>query len=785
MKTLKPYSILLLACLLFATSCGSKESIKSYNEGINIIPSPNSLVVISEERFTLDRNTSIGASEADSQTIADFFAAKINSSTGYSIEVTDGDDAPIELIIDKSISDNTQGYELSVNADKVRVVGASAEALFYGMQSFMQLLPAEIESSTLVRGVEWSAPSVEIVDAPRFEYRGIMFDVCRHFIPVESLKKQIDVLSLFKINYLHWHLTEDQAWRVEIKKYPRLTEVGAFRVDPDSDGTPYGGFYTQDEIREVVAYAAERFITILPEFELPGHELAAIAAYPHLSCKGEEISPRVVWGVEDIVMCPAKETTFEFIEDVIDELAPLFPGKYFHIGGDECPKTSWEQCPACQEFIRKNELQAKDGHTAEERLQSYVIHRAEEMLAKHGKLLIGWDEILEGGLSDGATVMSWRGEEGGVAAASMGREVIMAPQTEGMYLNFYQGDYMIEPVTIGGYVPLSNTYEYNPMPEKLRGTDKESLVIGVQSNVWSEYMYNQQLVEYQVYPRALALSEVGWSETKNKNLDDFYRRLNNGYVRLDAHDMNYYIAQPEQPHGSTNYVAFTTSTTLEFTSTIPVKIVYTLDGSEPSPNSEQYTAPLTFNETTTLKIRSLLPSGKMSATREISIVKEELRKAVERAGLKSGLKVKSTPGTYLNMAQLAKSTAKSESRIAQTLEDLVIRKTYECSMRDLDQEANVAEGYIDIKEDGVYHFWTNNNELWIAGEKIIDNDNEVKRYSRNGRSIALAKGLHPIKTVWLGNIIGGWPSNWDDGAITIRKENETTYRPIVGDELLH
>ncbi|MFR9514662.1 MAG: beta-N-acetylhexosaminidase, partial [Rikenellaceae bacterium] len=571
MKLLKVYSIALVI-LLFA-SCSTTDKVMSYNEGINIIPAPLSLTVTSEERFTLNPNISIGAHQVDAITIAEFFASKINRSTGFSINVVDGD-APIELVIDSSISDSAEGYTLSVTQDAVRIVGASPAAIFYAMQSFMQLMPAEIESPTKISGVEWSAPTVEIIDAPRFEYRGIMFDVCRHFVPVEFLKKQIDVLSLFKINHLHWHLTEDQGWRVEIKKYPRLTEIGAYRTEPD--GTTHGGFYTQEEVKEIVAYAAERFITVVPEFELPGHELAAIAAYPHLSCKGEQITPRVVWGVEDIVMCPSKASTFEFIEDVIDELAPLFPGKYFHVGGDECPKTSWENCAACQQFIQENNLQEEDGHSAEERLQCYVIHRAEEMLAKHDKQLIGWDEILEGGLSDGATVMSWRGEEGGIAAASMGREVIMAPQTEGMYLNFYQGDYMIEPVTIGGYVPMSNTYGYNPVPETLRGTDKEQLVIGVQSNLWSEYMYEPNLVEYQAYPRALALSEVGWTSTSIKDIDDFYRRLNNAYVRLDAHQINYYIAQPEQPYGSTNYVAFTDSVTLEFKSTMPVDMIYTL-----------------------------------------------------------------------------------------------------------------------------------------------------------------------------------------------------------------
>ncbi len=782
MKLFKICSLFVVALLL--VSCNKSVEVKSYNQGVNIIPMPLSMTQTQGVKFKLESDCTLGAKPGEATTIAKFFAAKINASTGYTIDVVDKA-ATIELVIDPAVSENAEGYTLSVTRSGAKVRGASAAALFYGMQTLMQLLPAEIESPTKVEGIEWSAPAVEIADAPRFEYRGIMFDVCRHFVSVEFLKKQIDVLALFKVNHLHWHLTEDQGWRVEIKKYPLLTEVGAYRTEPD--GTRYGGFYTQDEIREVVAYAAERYITIVPEFELPGHELAAIAAYPELSCKGEQISPRVVWGVEDVVMCPAKEFTFEFIEDIIDELAPLFPGKYFHVGGDECPKRSWEQCPACQQFIVDNDLQARDGHSAEERLQSYVIHRAEEMLKKHGKLLVGWDEILEGGLSEGATVMSWQGEKGGIAAAEMGREVIMAPQTEGMYLNFYQGDYMIEPVTIGGYELLSKTYGYNPVPEPLRGKAEEKYIIGVQANLWSEYMYTQDLVEYQAYPRALALAEIGWTAMERKNLDDFYRRLDNAYVRLDGHDINYYIAQPEQPTGSTNFVAFCESAELEFTSTIPVKMVYTIDGSEPSPSSKEYTAPLSFTQSATLKIRSVLPSGKMSAVRTIEVVREELVPAEDKLSskYKNGLRVTSTPGTYLNMAELKASKAKSTKRIATTLEDLVIRKTYECSMRDLEQEANVAEGYLYVKEDGVYHFWTNNNEFWIGGEKLIDNDEEVKRYSRNGRSVALAKGLHPIRVVWLGNIIGGWPSNWDDGAITVRAEGEKEYRYITPDELFY
>ena len=349
----------------------------------------------------------------------------------------------IALLIDESV-EHEEGYTLEVTKDKVTAKARTPQGLFYAMQSFLQLLPAEVESSTTVDGMAWVAPCVNIQDAPRFGYRGVMLDPCRHFIPVENVKKHIDVLALFKINRLHWHLTEDQGWRIEIKKYPKLAEIGSKRID--GEGTEYGGFYTQEEIKEIVAYAAERFITVVPELEIPGHELAAIAAYPELSCKGDSITPRIIWGVEDIVMCPGKEETFRFLEDVIAEMIPLFPGTYFHIGGDECPKSSWKQCPLCQKRIRE------EGLKNEEELQSYVIRRIEKVLNGHGKRLIGWDEILEGGLAPSATVMSWRGEAGGIAAANMDHDVIMTPGSGGMYIDHYQGDPKIEPVAIGGEV---------------------------------------------------------------------------------------------------------------------------------------------------------------------------------------------------------------------------------------------------------------------------------------------------------------------------------------------
>ena len=329
------------ACCL--TACDNKQPVtnqQSYNQGINIIPQPQSLEQ-GEGSFQLKKNTVFYAQDAGARTVAEFIAGKLNLSTGFTLQVTDQETASnaIVLLIDESV-EHEEGYTLEVTKDKVTAKARTPQGLFYAMQSFLQLLPAEVESSTTVDGMAWVAPCVNIQDAPRFGYRGVMLDPCRHFIPVENVKKHIDVLALFKINRLHWHLTEDQGWRIEIKKYPKLAEIGSKRID--GEGTEYGGFYTQEEIKEIVAYAAERFITVVPELEIPGHELAAIAAYPELSCKGDSITPRIIWGVEDIVMCPGKEETFRFLEDVIAEMIPLFPGTYFHIGGDECPKSSWK-----------------------------------------------------------------------------------------------------------------------------------------------------------------------------------------------------------------------------------------------------------------------------------------------------------------------------------------------------------------------------------------------------------------------------------------------------------
>ena len=767
--------------MIFSLSCrDDRYVVKSYNAGINIIPTPRFLE-IREGSFKLYDGVSIGTTTPEAKKIATCFASKISQATGYDVKVDDKGE--ITLLLDSSATFPPEGYTLNVESSRVRITASSHQGLFYGMQSFLQLLPAEIESAGIVENIGWKAPAVNIIDSPRFAYRGIHMDPCRHFMTVEEVKKQIDVLSMFKINTIHWHLTDDQGWRIEIKKYPRLAEVGGRRIE--GEGVEYGPFYyTQEEIKDIVSYAAEHFITIIPELEIPGHELAAISAYPELSCKGDSVTPRNIWGVEDIVMCPGKESVFTFLENVIDEMVALFPGTYFHIGGDECPKESWKSCSLCQKRILEEGIKPDKKHTSEQLLHTYVVKRIGKYLARYNKKIIGWDEILEGKPDSTATIMSWRGDAGGISAALSGHDVIMSPGPNGLYLDYYQGDSKVEPVAIGGCSTLEKVYNYNPVPDTLVLIGKEHHIIGVQANNWSEYFYNNNILEYHMYPRSLALAEIAWSDIERKNYMDFERRIENACVRLDGHDINYHIPLPEQPGGSCDHIAFTDSVSLEFTTSRPISLVYTLDGTEPGISSEIYTSPLSFYQNGILKIASLLPSGKLSKVRTILIEKQALLPAVGVEGSFHGLNMEVTYGMFLNMQEFMK-TGKSVDVSTD------IRETGELtsfvpstnSMRDVRQYAAVATGFIDIPENGVYFFSSDLEEVWVGGKLLVNNGGEVKRHSRNDRSIALEKGMHELKLVFLGHIIGGWPSNWNNGAVMLRKSDEKKFRKITSDML--
>lgn len=442
-------------------------------------------------------------------------------------------------------------YNLEVKANDINIGGVSNEALFYGIQTLLQLLPPEKPADG---NINFEIPQLAIKDYPRFQYRGMHLDVGRHFFDVDFVKKYIDFLAYQKYNTFHWHLTEDQGWRIQIKKYPRLTSVGGFRngtiighyPGTGNDDTREGGFYTQDQIKEIVKYAKDRYITIIPEIEMPGHASAAIAAYPELSCFPDQptaISDKTpwsgsrdgkqvqqTWGVFPDVFCPS-EYTFKFLENVLDEVMELFPSKYIHIGGDECPKTYWKKSEFCQKLIKDKNLKDENG------LQSYFIHRIEKYVNSKGRSIIGWDEILEGGLAPNATVMSWRGEEGGIAAAQQHHDVIMTP---GKYVYFDHSQTKNEDsVTIGGYLPLDTVYDYEPIPKELKESEAH-YVLGAQGNVWTEYMANPQKVEYMVFPRMSALSEVVWSPKESRNWTEFSSELPELYKRYELWGTNFY-----------------------------------------------------------------------------------------------------------------------------------------------------------------------------------------------------------------------------------------------------
>ena len=782
MKTLMGLAGLTMAGFMLL-SCNTEVKEANYQ----IIPLPQEISVMDQAApFILSNGTKIMYPEGNEkmQKNAEFLASYIKDLTGKSLAVQAGTDGKGIILQLGGNAENPEGYQLKVTSDQVVISGPTEAGVFYGIQTLRKSIP-------VAQGVDIALPAVEINDYPRFSYRGAMLDVSRHFFPVDSVKRFIDMLALHNINRFHWHLSEDQGWRIEIKSRPELTEIGSKRAETvighnsgKYDGKPYGGFFTQEEAKEIVAYAAERFITVIPELETPGHELAAISAYPELSCKGQPTTPRIIWGVEDIVMCPGKEDMFKFLEDVVEEMVPLFPGTYFHIGGDECPKSSWKNCPACQARIKAEGLKTDKNHTAEERLQSYIIQRMEKMLAKHGKKIIGWDEILEGGLSPEATVMSWRGEAGGIASALQDHDAIMTPGGNGMYLDTFQGDSKIEPVSIGGYTLLEKVYSYNPVPDTLVTLGKDKHIKGVQANHWSEYMYNTDIMEYRMYPRMLAVSEIAWTPLDKKDYKDFERRINNAYVRLDGHDVNYHIPQPEQPNGSCNFVAFVDSTSLTFKTTRPETMVYTLDGTDPTPLSTQYTEPIKVTETTTLKIRTVLPSGKMSPVRNITVEKQALAPAKVVEKTTPGLKMKMADGTFFKASELNKATEWKEMTV-KSLRDIRSQVESTESMRGVKQYGAIATGYVDIPEDGVYYFTTNNDEVWIDGKLLISNEGEVKRFSRNDKSVALAKGLHELKVVFLGHIIGGWPSLWDDASISIRKADQEKFTPIKPEQLFY
>jgi hexosaminidase len=433
-----------------------------------------------------------------------------------------------------------ESYKLKIQPSGILITASSELGVFYAMQTLRQIMRLDAVSDASGERRQWSIPLVDIEDGPRFSYRGMHLDVSRHMMPIEFIKKYIDLLAYYKMNYFHWHLTDDQGWRIEIKRYPKLQEIGAWRDETligklgeqpaRYDSTRYGGYYTQDEIRDIVTYASERAVTVIPEIEMPGHSLAALAAYPELACTSGPFKTATTWGVFDDVFCPT-DSTFAFLQNVLDEVLTLFPSKYVHIGGDEVRKKSWEQSDDCKRLMKEKEL--KDA----KELQSYFIHRIEKYLNSKGKTIIGWDEILEGGLAPNAVVMSWRGMKGGIAAAKAGHDVIMTPGTH-CYFDHYQEDPDHEPLAIGGFLPLEKVYSFNPLPDSF-SVEEAKHILGAQGNLWTEYISTPEQVEYMAYPRAIALAEVLWTPVERRNWAEFRDRLAKHKDRLDGMKVNY------------------------------------------------------------------------------------------------------------------------------------------------------------------------------------------------------------------------------------------------------
>jgi len=703
-------------------------------------------------QFTVNSNTRIIIEKGNKalRPVADYLSNRFKQVSGFDLRISEEKpEAPENntiLLTSDGMNDDLgpEGYKLVCNPVSVELRGKPA-GVFYAVQTLFQLLPPEIYSpEKSADQIDWRIPAVSIVDKPRFQWRGMHLDVGRHLFPVEFIKRYLDYLAMHKFNVFHWHLTDDQGWRIEIKKYPRLTTVGAWRdstlvghsgQEPQKfDGIRYGGFYTQEEIRDIVQYASERFITVVPEIEMPGHSVAALTAYPNLSCTGGPFKVRQVWGIAEDIYCAGNEQVFQFLEDVLSEVLTLFPSKYIHIGGDEAPKDRWEQCAKCQKRIA-------DEHLADEHaLQSYFIRRIESFLNSRGRQIIGWDEILEGGLAPNAAVMSWRGTEGGIAAAREKHFVVMSP-TNYCYFDYYQSDPDLEPLAIGGFLPLEKVYEFEPVPDSLTA-DESGYILGAQGNVWTEYMKTPEDVEYMAIPRMCALAEVVWSAEKNRNLDDFLRRMAMHYNRLDATDADYYWPALS---GFASKNVFIDQTEVEIKNQrIGSKVHYTLDGSEPLQTSPLYTGPLHFNETTSLAVREFMPDGKASRIYNAMFIKKEPMEPLAAPENSSGIQYQFYP-----LNEPVQST--------KALADLDSFSTGKSSVIAF-PEIELPEyfglkfsGYIKVPATGIYTFYTESNDgscLYIGQELVVDNDGSHGAVERSGQT-ALKKGLYPILVTYL------------------------------------
>lgn len=603
------FNLMGVLCILFSTCFYACSEKRTLNSDYEIIPKPLDVNCKGDASFLLKDGVAVIYPENNRkmQDNAEFLVDYVERQTGVKLTSHAGMpvDGAICLTLDLS-DDNAEAYKLIVNDKRVCISGASEAGVFYGIQTLRKSLP-------VAQDINVNLSAVEIYDKPRFAYRGAMLDVARHFYTVDEVKTFIDMLALHNINRFHWHLTDDQGWRIEIKKYPKLMSVASERKETVVgrwysgiyDGKPYGGYYTQDELRDVIDYAAKRHITIIPEVDLPGHMQAALTAYPELGCTGGPYEVRTIWGVSQDVLCVGNDFTLQFVKDVLSEVADIFPSEYIHIGGDECPKVRWEKCPKCQERIKSLGLKSDAKHTKEQRLQSYMIQEAAKYLKEKGKRIIGWTEILEGGLVPDATLMSWIGESGGIEAAHQHHDVIMTPNTY-LYFDYYQSKKVEdEPLAIGGYLPIEKTYNYEPMPKELT-KEEQQYIKGVQANLWTEYIPVFSQVQYMVLPRLGAAAEVQWTDPSKKDYKDFLRRVPHLVAVCDCYGWNcathVYDVNVDMKADTVNHVL-----NVQLSTMADDPIYYTLDGQDPTEKSLKYTKPFTIDQSVVLKTMAVHP----------------------------------------------------------------------------------------------------------------------------------------------------------------------------------
>lgn len=603
------FNLMGVLCILFSTCFYACSEKRTLNSDYEIIPKPLDVNSKGDASFLLKDGVAVIYPENNQkmQDNAEFLVDYVEKQTGVKLTSHAGMpvDGAICLTLDLN-DDNAEAYKLIVNDKRVCISGASEAGVFYGIQTLRKSLP-------VAQDINVNLSAVEIYDKPRLAYRGAMLDVARHFYTVDEVKTFIDMLALHNINRFHWHLTDDQGWRIEIKKYPKLMSVASERKETVVgrwysgiyDGKPYGGYYTQDELRDVIDYAAKRHITIIPEVDLPGHMQAALTAYPELGCTGGPYEVRTIWGVSQDVLCVGNDFTLQFVKDVLSEVADIFPSEYIHIGGDECPKVRWEKCPKCQERIKSLGLKSDAKHTKEQRLQSYMIQEAAKYLKEKGKRIIGWTEILEGGLVPDATLMSWIGESGGIEAAHQHHDVIMTPNTY-LYFDYYQSKKVEdEPLAIGGYLPIEKTYNYEPMPKELT-EEEQQYIKGVQANLWTEYIPVFSQVQYMVLPRLGAAAEVQWTDPSKKDYKDFLRRVPHLVAVYDCYGWNYathvYDVNVDMKADTVNHVL-----NVQLSTMADDPIYYTLDGQDPTEKSLKYTKPFTIDQSVVLKTMAVHP----------------------------------------------------------------------------------------------------------------------------------------------------------------------------------